>query len=200
MKPTVSTRTEGRARSKTGAAGVSGKKRKSPLMDQPVQAGFPSPAEHYIEKALDLNEYLASHPEATYYVRVAGDSMIDAGIRPGDVLCVDRSIDFFDGAIVIASVDGEFTVKYLRKKGGQIYLQPANRKFKPIFFGTEQDVRCWGVVTGLVRKFSYAVKRQTIEQTASIPERPPVQPVTFQIGDGRRRQRYEQDLSGKGKT
>ena len=178
---------------------MSRKKNKSPLMIQPVQAGFPSPAEHYIEKMLDLNEYLASHPEATYYVRVAGDSMIEAGIRPGDVLCVDRSIDFFDGAIVIASVDGEFTVKYLRKKGEQICLQPANRKFKPIFFGTEQDVRCWGVVTGLVRKFDYSAKRQTVERTASIPERPPVQPVTFQIGDGRRRQRYEQNLAGEGK-
>ena len=122
-----------------------------------------------------------------------------AGILPGDVLCVDRSIDFFDGAVVIASVDGEFTVKYLRKKGEQIYLQAANRKYKPIFFGAEQDVRCWGVVTGLVRKFNYSAKRQTIEQTASIPERPPVQPVTFRIGDGRRRQRYEQDLSGEGK-
>ena len=173
---------------------------KSSLMLQPVQAGFPSPAEHYIEKMLDLNEYLAAHPESTYYVRVAGDSMIDAGIRPGDILCVDRSIDFFDGAIVIASVDGEFTVKYLRKDGERIYLQPANRKFKPIFFGTEQDVRCWGVVSGLVRKFSYAAKRQPIERTASIPERPPVQAVTFRIGDGRRRQRYEQNLSGKGKA
>ena len=169
-------------------------------MVQPVQAGFPSSAEHCIEKALDLNEFLASHPEATYYVRVAGDSMTDAGILPGDILCIDRSIDFFDGVIVIASVDGEFTVKYLRKKGGQICLQPANRKFKPIFFGSEQDVPCWCVVTGLVRKFRCAAKRQTIEQTASIPERPPIQPVTFQIGDGRRRQRYEQDLSGKGKT
>ena len=175
------------------------KKKQAPLMTQPVAAGFPSPAEHYIEKMLDVNEYLSSRPEATYYVRVAGDSMIDAGIRPGDILCVDRSIDFFDGAIVIASVDGEFTVKYLRKKDGQIYLQPANRKFKPIFFGTEQDVRCWGVVTGLVRKFNYGVKRKPVEQTASIPERPPVQPVTFRIGDGRRRQRYEENLSGKGK-
>lgn len=173
--------------------------KKSPLMSQPVQAGFPSPAEHYIEKTLDLNDYLASHPEATYYVRVAGDSMIEAGIRPGDVLCVDRSIDFFDGAIVIASVDGEFTVKYLRKSRGQVYLQAANPNYKPIFFGTEQDVRCWGVVTGLVRKFNYRAKRKTVEQTESIPERPPVQPVTFQLGRARGRQHYEKNLADKGK-
>ena len=178
---------------------MSRKKQKSPLMIQPVQAGFPSPAEHYIEKMLDLNDYLSTCPEATYYVRVTGDSMIGAGIGPGDVLCVDRSIDFFDGAIVIASVDGEFTVKYLRKNGGQIYLQPANPDFKPIFFGGEQDVRCWGVVTGLVRKFNYSAKRKTIERTSSIPERPPVRTPVIRIGDGRRRQRYEQDLSGGGK-
>ncbi len=176
------------------------RKYESPLLVQPVQAGFPSPAEHYIEKMLDLDEYLSAHPESTYYVRVAGDSMADAGIAPGDVLCVDRSIDFFDGAIVIASVDGEFTVKYLRKDGERIYLQPANPRYPPIIFGSEQDVRCWGVVTGLVRKINYGVKRKPIGQTASIPERPPVQPVTFQIGDGRRRQRYEKNLSGKGKA
>ena len=169
-------------------------------MAQAVQAGFPSPAEHYIEKMLDLNEYLASYPEATYYVRVAGDSMTGAGIYPGDVLCVDRSIDFFDGAIVIASVDGEFTVKYLRKSRGQVYLQAANPNYRPIFFGTEQDVRCWGVVTGLVRKFNYRAKRKPVGQTASIQERPPVQPVTFQIGDGRRRQRYEKNLADNGKS
>ena len=176
------------------------KKKQAPLMTQPVPAGFPSPAEHYIEKMLDVDEYLSSRPESTYYVRVAGDSMTGAGIYPGDVLCVDRSIDFFDGAIVIASVDGEFTVKYLRKSRGQVYLQAANPNYQPIFFGTEQDVRCWGVVTGLVRKFNYGAKRKPVEQTASIPERQPVQPVTFQIGDGRRRQRYEKNLSDKGKS
>ena len=175
-------------------------RKKTPLMAQAVQAGFPSPAEHYIEKMLDLNEYLASHPEATYYVRVAGDSMIDAGIGPGDVLCVDRSIDFFDGAIVIASVDGEFTVKYLRKSRGQIYLQAANPNYQPIFFGTEQDVRCWGVVTGLVRKFQYAAGRQKVTEPERVMRSKPVKNPGFKIADGRRRQRYEQNLSGQGKA
>ena len=102
-----------------------------PLMADPVRAGFPSPAEHYIEKPLDLNEYLFRHPEASYMVRAAGDSMRDAGIMPGDILSVDRSLDFFDGAIIIALVDGEFTVKYLRKKDNQTYLEAANPAFAP---------------------------------------------------------------------
>lgn len=102
-----------------------------PLMLDPVQAGFPSPAEHYIERELNLNEYLSRHPESTYFVRVTGDSMVGAGIFPGDVLCVDRSIDFFDGAIIVASLDGEFTVKYLRRDNGQIRLEAANDRYPP---------------------------------------------------------------------
>lgn len=172
------------------------KKRPAPLMLQPVPAGFPSPAEHYIEKMLDVDEYLSSRPESTYYVRVAGDSMTGAGICPGDVLCVDRSIDFFDGAVVIASVDGEFTVKYLRKDGDRLYLQPANDKYPPIFFGGEQDVRCWGVVTGLVRKFNYRSTRQPVEEP---PPRTPARKAVqspFQIGRGKR-QKYRQNLGDR---
>ncbi|MBO4631105.1 MAG: translesion error-prone DNA polymerase V autoproteolytic subunit [Lentisphaeria bacterium] len=176
------------------------KSRKTPLMSQPVQAGFPSPAEHYIEKMLDLDEYLSAHPESTYYVRVAGDSMTGAGIFPGDILCVDRSIDFFDGAIIVASVDGEFTVKYLRKNGGQLYLRAANPNYPPIFFGSEQDVRCWGVVTGLVRKFQYAAGRQKVTEPERVVRSKPVRNPGFKITDGRRRQRYEQNLSGQGKA
>ena len=176
------------------------KSRKTPLMSQPVQAGFPSPAEHYIEKMLDLDEYLSAHPESTYYVRVAGDSMTGAGIFPGDVLCVDRSIDFFDGAIIVASVDGEFTVKYLRKNGEQLYLRAANPNYPPIFFGSEQDVRCWGVVTGLVRKFQYAAGRQKVTEPERVVRSKPFQNPGFKITDGRRRQRYEQNLSGQGKA
>ncbi len=175
-------------------------KQGSPLMVQPVQAGFPSPAEHYIEKMLDLDEYLSAHPESTYYVRVAGDSMTEAGIAPGDVLCVDRSIDFFDGAIVIASVDGEFTVKYLRKDGERIYLQPANPHYLPIVFGGEQDVRCWGVVTGLIRKFRYAGPRQTVREPEPVVRAKPVRNSEVRIGNGRGRQRYEQNLADKRKT
>ena len=82
-----------------------------------VVAGFPSPAEQYLEPPLDLNALLVKRPAATYFVRVEGDSMIDAGINPGDLLVVDRSLTPVDGDIIIASVDGEFTVKRLRVEG-----------------------------------------------------------------------------------
>ena len=129
-----------------------------------IQAGFPSPAEHYIERELDLNDYLAANRDAVYYVRVKGESMIGANIFPSDILCVDRSLDFFDGAIIVASIDGGFTVKYLRKNGNQTYLEPANANFKPIYFTPGQDVRFWGVVTGVVRKINYAQQRRHINE------------------------------------
>ena len=88
-----------------------------PLMESPVAAGFPSPAEQYAEMPLDLNELLVRNPPATYFVRASGDSMTGAGIRSGDILVVDRSLDAADGSIVIANVDGEFTVKRLRMNG-----------------------------------------------------------------------------------
>ena len=135
-----------------------------PLMAGTIQAGFPSPAEHYIERELDLNDFLASNRDAVYYVRVAGESMIGANIFPGDILCVDRSINFFDGAIIVASIDGEFTVKYLRKNGRTSYLEPANPQFKAIHFSPGQDIRFWGVVTGVVRKINYFSNRQTISE------------------------------------
>ena len=135
-----------------------------PLMAGTIQAGFPSPAEHYIERELDLNDFLASNRDAVYYVRVAGESMIGANIFPGDILCVDRSLDFFDGAIIVASIDGGFTVKYLRKNGNRTYLEPANANFKPIYFTPGQDVRFWGVVTGVVRKINYTQQRRRINE------------------------------------
>ena len=112
-----------------------------PLWADAVQAGFPSPAEHYIERELDLNDYLAANRDAVYYVRIKGESMIGANIFPGDILCVDRSLDFFDGAIIVASIDGGFTVKYLRKNGNRTYLEPANANFKPIYFTPGQDLQ-----------------------------------------------------------
>ena len=103
-----------------------------PLMADAVQAGFPSPAEHYIERELDLNDYFSPNREAVYYVRVTGESMTGANIFPGDVLCVDRSLDFFDGAIIVVSVDGEFTVKYLRRTGEEIAaLRPDGVRIYP---------------------------------------------------------------------
>ena len=166
-----------------------------PLMAAPVQAGFPSPAEHYVERELDLNDYFSPNRDAVYYVRVTGESMTGANIFPGDVLCVDRSIDFFDGAIIVASVDGEFTVKYLRRDGGGIWLEAANPAFPPIRFSPAQDIRFWGVVTGVARKISYGRARTPVPE----PEPPPEQNVSLRVQgirlDGTR-EKYREKLSG----
>ncbi len=167
-----------------------------PLMTDAVQAGFPSPAEHYIERELDLNDYLSAHPDATYYVRVTGESMTGANIFPGDVLCVDRSLDFFDGAIIVASVDGEFTVKYLRSNGKTTCLEPANPRFQPIYFSPAQDVRFWGVVTGVVRKINYAGARRSVPE----PELRAAQNVSARNAGIRlrgTREKYKQKLDGQ---
>ena len=124
-----------------------------PLMATPVVAGFPSPAEQYIESPLDLNELLVHRPAATFFVRAAGDSMTGAGIRPGDILVVDCSLEARDGSIVIACVDNEFTVKFLRSDGERWYLQPANRKYKPITFSEGMELRIFGVVTAVIHQF-----------------------------------------------
>ena len=124
-----------------------------PLMATPVAAGFPSPAEQYIESPLDLNELLVHRPAATFFVRAAGDSMTGAGIHPGDILVVDRSLEARDGSIVIACVDNEFTVKFLRSDGERWYLQPANRKYKPITFSEGMELRIFGVVTAVIHQF-----------------------------------------------
>ena len=119
-----------------------------PLFNSPVQAGFPSPAADYIQSILTTDSYLVKNPIATFFVKVKGDSMIDAGINQGDILIVDRSIDPKIGNIVLAELDGDFTVKYL----GHQRLMPANSKYKPIFFLEGQTVNLVGVVTGLMRK------------------------------------------------
>ena len=128
-------------------------KKSPPLMTSTVVCGFPSPAEQYVENPLDLNELLVKNPPATYFVRAAGNSMEGAGIFPGDILFVDRSLDAFDGAIVIACVDNEFTVKYFRRNEHGISLEPANPDYPVIRLKEESELRLFGVVTALVRKF-----------------------------------------------
>ena len=125
-----------------------------PLFLSRVAAGFPSPADDHIEQRLDLNEYMIKHAAATYFVRVKGDSMIEAGIQDNDVLVVDRSVTARVGSIVVAVVNGEFTVKTLgRTKAGQPLLVPANSKYATIELKDEMSFEVWGVVTGSVRKF-----------------------------------------------
>ncbi len=118
-----------------------------PVFASKVQAGFPSPADDYIEGYLDLNTKFIKHPSATFVLQATGDSMKDAGIFSGDWLLVDRSINPSDGRIVIAAVNGELTVKRLSQKGERVQLLPENSKFKPIDITEDMDMVIWGVVT-----------------------------------------------------
>lgn len=117
-----------------------------PLYSSKVQAGFPSPADDYIERYLDLNTEYIKHPAATFLVTATGDSMINAGIYSGDVLLVDKSLEATDGRIVIAAVDGELTVKRLSRKNGHVQLLAENPKYLPIDITAEQEFVIWGVV------------------------------------------------------
>lgn len=123
-----------------------------PIFLPHVQAGFPSPAENYLDKTLDLNELLISHPAATFFVRVAGDSMRNAGIFSGDILVVDRSIEPPNDKIVVAIVNGEFTVKRLKCKEGRISLIPENPAYPILELKEGSDFQVWGVVTYVIHK------------------------------------------------
>lgn len=124
-----------------------------PLVSASVEAGFPSPAEDFIEKRLDLNEALIRNPNSTFCVRVKGESMSDALILSGDVLIVDKSLEAQDRQIVVAQINGDFTVKRLRKSGGKVFLEPANAAFPPIEVTEDGDYpMVWGVVTFIIHK------------------------------------------------
>ena len=123
---------------------------KIPLFNHTIQAGFPSPADDYVAESLDLNEHLMPRKEACYLLRVSGESMIGANIHDGDLLVVDRSLTPANGKVVIAILDGQFTVKTLEKKRGKIRLLPANPAFEPIELKDEQELQVWGVVTRVI--------------------------------------------------
>lgn len=118
-----------------------------PLFSAAVPAGFPSPAADYVERKLDLNTLLIKHPDSTFYIRVSGNSMNDAGIFSGDLLIIDRSIEPRDGHVILAVLDGEFTVKRLKRKNGRITLLPENPAYEPIEVSACQSFEIWGVVT-----------------------------------------------------
>jgi DNA polymerase V len=118
-----------------------------PIFASKIQAGFPSPADDYIEGYLDLNSKFIQHPSSTFVVQATGESMKEAGIFSGDWLLVDRSIEPSDGRIVIAAVNGELTVKRFSKKNGRVQLLPANPQFKPIDITEGIEMVIWGVVT-----------------------------------------------------
>ncbi len=124
-----------------------------PLASFGVSAGFPSPADDYLEGFLDLNEYIIRHPAATFYVRASGDSMRGAGIFDGDLLIVDRAAACTDGSIVVARLGDEFTLKRILKKGNRVFLRPENEAYAPIEVTEDSDCEIWGRVIGSVRRY-----------------------------------------------
>ena len=123
-----------------------------PLFTNYVAAGFASPADDFMERTLDLNEYLIHHPASTFFVKVSGDSMINAGIHEGDILVIDRSITPSSEKVVLAVINGEFTVKRYRKLDGKLYLFPENDKYKPLQITPEMHFEVWGVVMHVLHK------------------------------------------------
>ncbi len=121
-----------------------------PFFEIPISAGFPTPVESETSLSLDLNDLLIKHPAATFFLRVSGSSMINAGIHDNDILVVDRSLEPKSGKIVIAVVNGELTVKRLVINGRTIQLMPENPKFNPIEITEETDLRIWGVVVHVI--------------------------------------------------
>lgn len=118
-----------------------------------VPAGFPSPADDYLENPLDFNELLIAHPAATFAVRVTGDSMRDAGIFSGDIAIIDRALTALDGSIVLGVINGEFTLKQYRQKGREVWLEAANPAYAPIVINEDHGFEVWGVVRHTIRRF-----------------------------------------------
>lgn len=125
-----------------------------PFADQGIRAGFPSPAQDCMQESIDLNKELVRHPATTFYARVVGDSMTDAGISDGDLLVIDKGLSPQNNDIVVAFIDGEFTLKRIQldKTNQCLWLMPANNRYKPIKVTEDNDFIIWGVVTYSIRK------------------------------------------------
>lgn len=130
-----------------------------PFADEGVRAGFPSPAQEYMENAIDLNRDLVAHPESTFYARVKGESMRDAGVGDGDILVVDRALDLQEGDMAVCVLNGEFTVKYVKYRENGIVLVPANPEFEPIAICEGDRFQIWGIVTYVIRKMRGKARR-----------------------------------------
>lgn len=122
------------------------------FFEEGVAAGFASHAEDFVQKNLDLNELMVEHPTATFFVRVRGDSMLGAGIHSGDILVVDRALLPCSGKVVVALLNGEFTVKRLIQESGKITLQAENPEYLPLTVSARDDFQVWGVVTYVIHK------------------------------------------------
>ena len=121
-----------------------------PLFSHKVSAGFPSPADDYVEDVLDLNKLLIQNKAATFFLRVKGDSMVNAGIHDGDIIVVDRSLEAVDRSVVVAVVDNELTIKRLVWRNGVAELHAENPRYQPIRFREGQEMTIWGVVSSSV--------------------------------------------------
>ncbi len=122
------------------------------MAQEGIHAGFPSPATDYMTQAIDLNKELVKHPAATFYGRVVGDSMIDAGVEEGDILVIDKALEPRDGDMAVCFIDGEFTLKHMKFHEGGMSLVPANEKYPVIEVTEGTDFVMWGVVTYVIKK------------------------------------------------
>ena len=122
------------------------------LAEEGISAGFPSPADDFKETRISLDKELVKNKEATFYARVSGDSMIEAGLDDGDLLVIDRSLNPENGKIAVCLVDGEFTVKRIKKEKNKFYLIPENKQYKPIELKEENELIIWGIVEYVIKK------------------------------------------------
>jgi DNA polymerase V len=123
-----------------------------PVLSAGISAGFPSPAMDFMDVSIDLNQLMIKHPSATFFGRVQGSSMLDAGISDGDLLVIDRSLSPSNNKIAVCFIDGEFTIKRIQKEVDCCWLLPANEKYKPIKVTNENDFLVWGIVTHVIKK------------------------------------------------
>lgn len=121
-------------------------------IDDGIAAGFPSPANDYIDLSLDLNKALVRNPSSTFYAKVKGHSMKDEGINDGDMLIIDKSLEPSNGDTAVCFIDGEFTVKKIRVDNNRVWLIPANPEFKPIEVSSDNDFLVWGIVVYVIKK------------------------------------------------
>ena len=120
--------------------------------DEGIKAGFPSPAQDYLEQAIDLNKELIRHPSSTFYGRVVGDSMKDEGIEEGDILVIDKSLELLNDDLAVCFIDGEFTVKRVRPEPDAAWLVPSNSNYPPIKVTKDNEFMVWGIVTYTIKK------------------------------------------------
>ncbi len=122
-----------------------------PYADEGIQAGFPSPAQDHLNESIDLNHEIVKHPASTFYGRVSGNSMIEEGIEPGDIIVIDRSLEPINGDLAVCSLDGEFTLKRISLQPNAVWLIPSNESFDPILVTPDCRFEIWGVVTHTIK-------------------------------------------------